>query len=106
MINSVGISGSRRAENLIIRIIPFVLISRQCSAILESLLTFLDGVQMHRAYVHELQRLVLREMSGLNRIRYHEKLSVLARQFVSAVHDLLEIYRLGRKIRIFDSYLL
>lgn len=52
-----------------------------------SSLTFLDGVQMHRAYVHELQRSVLREMSGPNEIRlcrYHEKLSVFAKQLASA----------------------
>lgn len=38
---------------------------------------------MQRAYVHELQRLVLREISGPNGIhlrRYHEKLSILAKQ--------------------------
>lgn len=89
--NFERILGLSYLENYITLLKSFVLISRQCSAILESLLTFLDGVQMHRAYVHELQRLVLREMSGrINKnIRYHEKLSVFARQFVSAVHDLL-----------------
>jgi len=77
-------------------------------------LTFLDEIQMHRVYVHELQRLVLREMSGsLNGIRsrhYYEKLSILAKQLVSAVHDLSLlrlIYRLSCEFRIFfDSYLL
>jgi len=47
------------------------------------LLTFLDGVQMRRAYVHELQHAVLREMSGPSGISSRfcdEKLSFLAKQ--------------------------
>lgn len=75
------------------------------------------GVQMHRAYVHELQCAVFYEISGQNRIcsrRCDEKLSFFAEQLASATHNFVRRreYKFDRIIRrrflifLFDSYLL